>query len=105
MEQAVELAGVRKAFGAPSRTLVLQFVTENVLLTFVGALVGLVLSALVLRAINASGVAGGLGLAMNLRIFAWGLLFALVFGVLSGVYPAWRMSRLHPVHALKGATR
>ena len=30
---------------------------------------------------------------------------ALVFGALSGVYPAWRMSRLHPVHALKGATR
>jgi putative ABC transport system permease protein len=30
---------------------------------------------------------------------------ALVFGVLSGVYPAWRMSRLNPVEALKGTTR
>ena len=27
------------------------------------------------------------------------------FGLLSGVYPAWRMSRLHPVAALKGASR
>ena len=27
---------------------------------------------------------------------------AVVFGLLSGVYPAWRMSRVHPVVALKG---
>jgi putative ABC transport system permease protein len=26
-----------------------------------------------------------------------------VFGLLSGVIPAWKMSRLHPVQALKGA--
>ena len=27
------------------------------------------------------------------------------FGTISGVYPAWRMSRLNPVQALKGASR
>ena len=36
------------------------------------------------------------------RIFAWGLVLAVAFGLLSGVYPAWRMSRVHPVIALKG---
>jgi putative ABC transport system permease protein len=35
----------------------------------------------------------------------WGLLLAVVFGVVSGVYPAWRMSRLNPVLALKGGER
>jgi len=35
----------------------------------------------------------------------YGLLFAAVFGVISGVYPAWRMSRLQPVDALHGARR
>jgi putative ABC transport system permease protein len=31
------------------------------------------------------------------------MLTATVFGLLSGVIPAWKMSRLDPVHALKGA--
>ena len=44
-------------------------------------------------------------LQLNYRIFGWGVLLAVAFGLLSGVYPAWRMSRLHPVLALKGASR
>jgi putative ABC transport system permease protein len=38
-------------------------------------------------------------------VFLYGFLLTLFFGVLSGVYPAWKMSRLHPVDALKGALR
>jgi putative ABC transport system permease protein len=30
------------------------------------------------------------------------MLLAAFFGVVSGVYPAWRMSRMHPVNALRG---
>jgi len=33
------------------------------------------------------------------------VLLALAFGLVSGVYPAWRMSRMHPVAALKGGGR
>jgi putative ABC transport system permease protein len=104
MERASEI-GVRKAFGASSRTLVGQFVVENLVLTLVGALVGFVAAGLLLRAINASGVIQYAELSLNYRIFAWGVGLAVVFGLLSGVYPAWRMSRLHPVQALKGASR
>ena len=39
---------------------------------------------------------------MNLRVFLYGMAIAVFFGVLSGVYPAWRMSRLDPVLALRG---
>jgi putative ABC transport system permease protein len=39
---------------------------------------------------------------LNLAVFGWGLLITVVFGVLSGVIPAWRMSRMDPVFALKG---
>jgi putative ABC transport system permease protein len=44
-------------------------------------------------------------LALNWRIFAYGLALAAIFGVVSGVYPAWRMSRLHPADALTGGRR
>ncbi len=104
LERASEI-GVRKAFGASSRTLVGQFIIENVVLTLVGAAIGFVLAAWLLQAINASGLIQYASLHLNYRIFAWGVALAVVFGLLSGVYPAWRMSRLHPVQALKGASR
>ena len=101
MERASEI-GVRKAFGASSRTLVVQFVVENLALTIIGGLLGFVLAGFVLRAINTSGLIPYADLSLNPRIFAWGIAMAVAFGLLSGVYPAWRMSRLHPVVALKG---
>jgi putative ABC transport system permease protein len=101
MERASEI-GVRKAFGAPARTLVVQFLVENVLLTILGGLIGLVLTAFVIRALNNSGIVRYAQFTMNIRVFAYGMLIALVFGIVSGVYPAWRMSRLNPVDALKG---
>jgi putative ABC transport system permease protein len=104
MERAPEI-GVRKAFGASSWTLVGQFVVENVFLTLVGAGIGLAITALVLQLINASGLILYAELSLNYRIFGWGVVLALAFGLLSGVYPAWRMSRMHPVQALNGVTR
>ncbi len=94
--------GVRKAFGASSRTLVGQFVIENLVLTLIGAALSLVLSGVALQALNASGLIAHAHLQLNFRIFLYGLAIALFFGVLSGVYPAWRMSKLHPVQALRG---
>src|SRR5262249_10668325 len=55
LERVSEI-GVRKAFGASSRTLVGQFIIENVLLTLIGGVIGFLGSLLVLRAISASGL-------------------------------------------------
>ena len=104
LERTSEI-GVRKAFGASGRTLVAQFVVENVALTVVGGVLGFALSELVLHALTASGLLAYARLGLNARVFLYGLALAVFFGVLSGVYPAWRMSRLHPVDALRGSTR
>lgn len=101
VERSSEI-GVRKAFGASSWALVGQFVVENVVLTLVGSLLGLALAAGALAALNASGFVAYSSFALNFRVFLAGLGLALFFGLLSGVYPAWRMSRLHPVYALRG---
>lgn len=101
LERASEI-GVRRAFGAPRRALVVQFLVENVVLTLLGAALGLVLAAATLAAINRSGVVPYSDFALNFRVFAWGVGLALAFAVLSGVLPAWRMSRLDPVAALSG---
>jgi len=101
LDRASEI-GVRRAFGASSRTLVGQFLIENLVLTLIGAAIGLALAAGVLQAFNASGLIEHAHLQLNFRIFLYGLAIAIFFGIFSGVYPAWRMSKLHPVQALRG---
>ncbi|HJX29757.1 MAG TPA: ABC transporter permease [Thermoanaerobaculia bacterium] len=103
LDRASEI-GVRKAFGASSRSLVGQFVIENVVLTLIGSAIGLILAAAVLAGLNASGLIPYADLRLNFRVFFEGLALALFFGLFSGVYPAWKMSRLHPVQALRGRT-
>lgn len=101
LERTSEI-GVRKAFGGSRWTLVGQFLVENVVLTLVGAALGLALAAAALSALEAGGLIPYAELGLNLRIFAAGVGLALFFGLLSGVYPAWRMARFHPVEALRG---
>jgi putative ABC transport system permease protein len=103
LERASEI-GVRKAFGASSRALVLQLVIENLVLTALGGALGLVAAAMMLGILNRSGLIPYADYTMNPRVFAYGIGLVLVFGLLSGVYPAWRMSRLHPAHVLGGRT-
>jgi putative ABC transport system permease protein len=104
MERASEI-GVRKSFGASSLVLVGQFLVENVALTLVGGVIGLAAAVWLLWLVNQSGLILYADLRLNSRVFLAGLGFAVFFGTISGVYPAWRMSRLNPVQALKGASR
>jgi len=101
LERSSEI-GIRKAFGASSRTLIGQFIVENVILTALGGVVGFVGSFIVLDVVGSSGLVPYAEFHVNFRIFAYGIALILFFGVLSGVYPAWKMSRLHPVEALRG---
>jgi|JI8StandDraft_1071087.scaffolds.fasta_scaffold47825_2 putative ABC transport system permease protein len=104
LERASEI-GVRRAFGASARDLMLQFLFENVIVSVVGGVLALVASAFLLAALNGSGLIPYAHFSLNFRIAAWGFGFALAFGVVSGVWPAWRLSRLNPIAALSGGTR
>ncbi len=100
MERSSEI-GVRKAFGASSRTLVYQFIVENIILTLLGGAIGLILSVVVIYFINSAHLIANLELSVNFMVLFIGVLICLVFGLFSGVYPAWRMSKLNVVTALK----
>lgn len=104
MERASEI-GVRKAFGASSRSLVGQFVMENVVLTVIGGAIAFGLATWALSIISEAQFIPYAMFEVNARIFGYGMLLAAFFGVVSGVYPAWRMSRMHPVNALRGGAQ
>jgi putative ABC transport system permease protein len=89
--------GLRRALGARRRDIAQQFLTEAALLTFFGGILGVVISALVVHACNAFGWATA--------DYSWvsagiGGVVAIAVGVVFGLYPAIKASRLQPVEAL-----
>lgn len=100
LERASEI-GIRKAFGAPVQTLIWQFIVENIFITFIGGFIALGLSFVIIQLINNSGWIAYADLTINLSVFLISVLVCLIFGLLSGVLPALRMSKLTIAEALK----
>lgn len=107
-ERAEEI-GVRKSFGATSGTLVTQLVIENIIITLMGGLIGLALSVygsqLLVHLINTFDPLFKMptnSFIISWQVFAFCLFSCLLLGLISGIYPAWKMSRMNVIYALKG---
>ncbi len=90
--------GVRKALGAPRREIMIQFLVEAVILTEIGATVGVVCGIITAVLL---GNAIKLPVAIPLWSILVGLIFCSVIGLIFGTWPAWKASRLHPIEALR----
>ncbi|MBZ0112274.1 MAG: ABC transporter permease [Thermoanaerobaculia bacterium] len=101
LERASEI-GVRKAFGASSADLVRQFLVENMVLSVLGGALGFGLGIAFLRVIEETGMIPYADLKIDIPVFLSALLAIFVFGLVSGVYPAYKMAKFNPVHALRG---
>ena len=99
-ERKSEIA-VRKAFGADSRNILYQFIFENLVLTFIGGAIGLLLALFVIRWVNANDLIGIVRLAFSVKVFSYFIIVIVLFGLLSGIVPAYRMSRTHISNALR----
>jgi putative ABC transport system permease protein len=90
--------GIRKALGATSREIKLQFLTEAILISLAGGVLGIIV---------------GVSLPLSIRFFtayvfpfSWLSVFiaitsAMVVGVIFGTVPATRAAQMDPVEALK----
>ncbi|WP_235298773.1 ABC transporter permease [Portibacter marinus] len=100
MERSSEI-GVRKAFGASKGNILGQFIFENVILTIIGGFIGLGLASLLIYFINSANLLEFLKLTVNYKFFIISFIIVILFGIISGFLPAYRMSKIHIVNALK----
>lgn len=94
--------GTLRALGWSGRRILSQIMQESLLLCLLSALLGCVGAVLLLGGLAALPLAGGAMLtpSWSADTFASAIGLTLVLGLLGGLYPAWRASRLQPVEAL-----
>jgi putative ABC transport system permease protein len=90
--------GVRKSLGAKQSDIMLQFLTEAVILSLVGGAAGLGVGALTAVGLSA---AFGSTLKVTMPYVVLSILVSTIVGVVSGWYPARRAARMDPVVALR----
>jgi putative ABC transport system permease protein len=88
--------GIRKAIGAPRRTMLTQFLLESAALCLIGGIMGIIIAFPLSLIIDTV-----LPTAMPLSVVGIALLVSVFVGVVSGFLPAYRASRLDPVEALR----
>ena len=95
--------GIRKVVGARKRELVIQFLTESVLITWSAILIGFGLLYFALPWLNkVSGQSLSVSILMKWQVLLPLFLSPFFVGVISGLYPAVFMSSFQPVKTLKG---
>ena len=101
-EKRANEVGVRKAMGSGKGRLMVQFISEAVILSSIAALVSVLLLIILLPQFNAIiNKDLTLGLSQPLHIFSL-IAVALICGLLAGLYPAFYLSSFKPVEVLKG---
>ena len=89
--------GIRMAVGGRKRDILFQFLTESVILSIMGGILGIGLAFLVCRIMAAAGIPA----AINPLIILASTLFAALVGIIFGYYPALKAARLYPIDALR----
>ena len=91
--------GIRKAIGARERVIIIQFLAESIMISFIGSMVGLVLGVLLSQGV------GRFILGYDVPFSIWPVILsitvAVVVGLASGVMPAIKAAKLNPIDSLR----
>lgn len=91
--------GIRKSIGAKRRNILLQFLVEATLISGMGGFIGLLLGVALSLAWPYINPSQATSLSLNVGLYAF--LFSALVGVIFGLYPANKASKLKPIDALR----
>ena len=91
--------GIRRAFGARAKDILNQFLTEALIVTVMGGILGTLLGVGITRAI---AIIKKMPAMISWEPFALAILFSTVVGIAAGLQPARRAATMDPVKAIKG---
>jgi putative ABC transport system permease protein len=89
--------GIRMAVGARKGDILLQFLSEAIILSLMGGLIGITLAFVICRLLVLTGIPA----AINPLIVAAAAAFAALVGIGFGYYPAQKAASLYPIDALR----
>ena len=92
--------GIRKAIGAGKGTIMLQFLTEALMISLIGCAVGIFLSWAILEVISEVG-GEDMSYTLSLGVVWIAIAFSMAIGIIFGIYPANKAAKKQPIEALR----
>jgi putative ABC transport system permease protein len=93
--------GVLRAVGWTQKRIIAMIMGESIVLSFIAIFVGLVIGVGIVELLSTTNILRGIMPAFSIFLFLKGIGVALLLGILGGIYPAYRASRLSPTEALR----
>jgi putative ABC transport system permease protein len=97
--------GIRKALGAKTRSIMLQFLSESAIITMIGGLIGIISGIggafLVAKVVSAINPMFSFTPSVSITIILFTTLFSSAIGLFFGIYPARKAAKLSPIEALR----
>ena len=90
--------GLKKAIGAPKRAIMTQFLTEAVVLTSTGGILGVVTGIILAELISQIN---GTPVAISVPASLFAVLFSMAIGIIFGILPSHKAANLDPIEALR----
>ena len=90
--------GIRKAIGAKRRDIMIQFLIESLVISGLGGIIGVLLG---MGGTSLLGSVMKIPLTISLNIVVIATCFSAAVGIIFGLYPANKASRLRPIEALR----